>query len=241
MLNKGEWVELNLDIFENLIDKVKENEFIQNFTKELEKNIENSMQKSMLEKFVSDNKIISEYKDKMLINRNMILQELNNNEMYYIYDKKGSDYLATICEKGKSHEIIRIPERDVKSNVKIDSVLRKTNDKFELDEETTRLIKNKMEEMFKKILEEQNKMMESRRIDGHIYEYVEGSKNSVWLIDNNLNNGEVFEEIQQEVFKDAQEGDLFEYINGEYKINKWKEYTKNEYTKKPRIYCRYYR
>ena len=147
MLTKGEWVELNLDIFENLIDKVKENEFIQNFTKELEKNIENSMQKSMLEKFVSDNKIISEYKDKMLINRNMILQELNNNEMYYIYDKKGSDYLATICEKGKSHEIIRIPERDVKSNVKIDSVLRKTNDKFELDEETTRLIKNKMEEM----------------------------------------------------------------------------------------------
>ena len=211
---------MNLDIFENLIDKVKENEFIQNFTKELEKNMENSMQKSMLEKFVSDNKIISEYKDKMLINRNMILQELNNNEMYYIYDKKGSDYLATICEKGKSHEIIRIPERDVKSNVKIDSVLRKTNDKFELDEETTRLVKNKMEEMFKKILEEQNKMMENRRIDGHIYEYVEGSKNSVWLIDNNLNNGEVFEEIQQEVFKDAQEGDLFEYINGEYKINK---------------------
>ena len=192
---------MNLDIFENLIDKVKENEFIQNFTKELEKNMENSMQKSMLEKFVSDNKIISEYKDKMLINRNMILQELNNNEMYYIYDKKGSDYLATICEKGKSHEIIRIPERDVKSNVKIDSVLRKTNDKFEL-------------------VEEQNKMMESRRIDGHIYEYVEGSKNSVWLIDNNLNNGEVFEEIQQEVFKDAQERDLFEYINGEYKINK---------------------
>lgn len=211
---------MNLDIFENLIDKVKENEFIQNFTKELEKNMENSMQKSMLEKFVSDNKIISEYKDKMLINRNMILQELNNNEMYYIYDKKGSDYLATICEKGKSHEIIRIPERDVKSNVKIDSVLRKTNDKFELDEETTRLVKNKMEEMFKKILEEQNKMMESRRIDVHIYEYVEGSKNSVWLMDNNLNNGEVFEEIQQEVFKDAQEGDLFEYINGEYKINK---------------------
>ena len=85
MLTKGE---LNLDIFENLIDKVKENEFIQNFTKELEKNMENSMQKSMLEKFVSDNKIISEYKDKMLINRNMILQELNNNEMYYIYEKK---------------------------------------------------------------------------------------------------------------------------------------------------------
>ena len=216
---------MNLDIFENLIDKVKENEFIQNFTKELEKNIENSIQKSMLEKFASDNKIISEYKDKMLIGRNEILQEQSNEtsekgKMYYIYDKKGSDYLATICEKGKSHEIIRIPERDVKSNVKIDSVLRKINDKFELDEETTRLVKNKMEEMFNKILEEQNKIMESRRIDGHIYEYVEGSKNSVWLIDNNLNNGDVFEEIQQEVFNDAQEGDLFEYINGEYKINK---------------------
>ena len=211
---------MNLDIFENLIDKVKENEFIQNFTKELEKNIENSMQKSMLEKFVSDNKIISEYKDKMLINRNMILQELNNNEMYYIYDKKGSDYLATICESGKSHDVIRISEKDVKSNAKIDSVLRKINDKFELDEETTNIVKIKQEEKFNEILEEQNKIMESRRIDGHIYEYVEGSKNSVWLIDNNLNNGDVFEEIQQEVFKDAQEGDLFEYIDGKYKIKK---------------------
>ena len=211
---------MNLDIFENLIDKVKTNEFIQNFTKELEKNIENSMQKSMLEKFVSDNKIISEYKDKMLINRNMILQELNNNEMYYIYDKKGSDYLATICESGKSHDVIRISEKDVKSNAKIDSVLRKINDKFELDEETTNIVKIKQEEKFNEILEEQNKIMESRRIDGHIYEYVEGSKNSVWLIDNNLSNGDVFEEIQQEVFKDAQEGDLFEYIDGKYKIKK---------------------
>ena len=211
---------MNLDIFENLIDKVKENEFIQNFTKELEKNIENSMQKSMLEKFVSDNKIISEYKDKMLINRNMILQELNNNEMYYIYDKKGSDYLATICESGKSHDVIRISEKDVKSNAKIDSVLRKINDKFELDEETTNIVKIKQEEKFNEILEEQNKIMESRRIDGYIYEYVEGSKNSVWLIDNNLSNGDVFEEIQQEVFKDAQEGDLFEYIDGKYKIKK---------------------
>ena len=211
---------MNLDIFENLIDKVKENEFIQNFTKELEKNIENSMQKSMLEKFVSDNKIISEYKDNMLINRNMILQELNNNEMYYIYDKKGSDYLATICESRKSHEVIRIPEKDVKSNIKIDSVLRKINNKFELDEETTNIVKIKQEEKFNEILEEQNKIMESRRIEGHIYEYVEGSKDSVWLIDNNLNNGDVFEERQQEVFKDAQEGDIFEYINGEYKIKK---------------------
>ena len=96
----------------------------------------------------------------------------------------------------------------------------KINDKFELDEETTNIVKIKQEEKFNEILEEQNKIMESRRIDGHIYEYVEGSKNSVWLIDNNLNNGDVFEEIQQEVFKDAQEGDLFEYINGEYKINK---------------------
>ena len=216
---------LNLDIFENLIDKVKTNEFIQNFTKELEKNIENSIQKSMLEKFVSDNKIISEYKDKMLIGRNEILQEQANEtsekgKMYYIYDKKGSDYLATICEKGKSHDVIRIPEKDVKSNVKNDSVLRKINDKFELDEETTNIVKIKQEEKFNEILEEQNKIMESRRIEGHIYEYVEGSKDNVWLIDNNLNNGDVFEERQQEVFKDAQEGDIFEYIDGKYKIKK---------------------
>lgn len=216
---------MNLDIFENLIEKVKSNEFIQNFAKELENTIENSMQKSMLEKFVSDNKIISEYKDKLLMARNEILQEQaketsSRGEMYYIYDKKGSDYLATICEKGKSHEVIRIPEKNVKSNVRIDNVLKKINNEFELDEEATNIVKFKQEEKFNEILEEQNKMMESRRIDGHIYEYVEGTRDSVWLIDNNLDNGDVFEEIQQDVFKDAQEGDIFEYINGEYKIKK---------------------
>lgn len=216
---------MNLEIFENLIDKIKSNEFIQNFTKELENTIGNNIQKSILDKFVDENKIISEYKDKMLIIRNEILEEqaketCARGKMYYIYDKKGSDYLATICESGKSHEIIKIHEDDVKFNVKIDSVLRKINDKFELDAETTGVVKNEMEEKFAEILEEQNKMMESRRIDGHIYEYVEGSKDSVWLIDNNLNNGDVFEEIQQEVFKDAQEGDIFEYINGEYRIKK---------------------
>ena len=216
---------MNLDIFENLIEKVKSNEFIQNFAKELENTIENSMQKSMLEKFVSDNKIISEYKDKLLMARNEILQEQaketsSRGEMYYIYDKKGSDYLATICEKGKSHEVIRIPEKNVKSNVRIDNVLKKINNEFELDEEATNIVKFKQEEKFNEILEEQNKMMESRRIDGHIYEYVEGTRDSVWLIDNNLDNGDVFEEIQQDVFKDAQEGDIFEYINGENKIKK---------------------
>ena len=212
---------MNLDIFNNLAENLKNNKIVEKFIDELNKTLEKNNNGNI----INNEELTTEYRDKMLLERNEILQKYadltsEKGDMYYIYDKKGSDYLATICEKGKSHEIIRIPERDVKSNVKIDSVLMKTNDKFELDEETTRLVKNKMEEMFKKILEEQNKMMESRRIDGHIYEYVEGSKNSVWLIDNNLNNGEVFEEIQQEVFKDAQEGDLFEYINGEYKINK---------------------
>lgn len=214
---------MNLDIFENLIDKVKSNEFIQNFTKELEKSIDNSMQKSVLDKFVNENRIISEYKDKMLIARNEILQEQaqknsENGEIYYIYDKKGSEYLATICEKNRSNEIIKIPENDVKSNIKIDSVLRKENGQLELDEEITEIVKNEMKEKFDEILEEQNKVMESRRIDGHTYEFVEGLKDSVWLIDNDSNNGDVFEEISQDIFKNAQEGDLFEYIDGEYKL-----------------------
>ena len=46
--------------------------------------------------------------------------------------KCGAIFLPSdnICEKGKSHDVIRIPEKDVKSNVKIDSVLIKINDKF---------------------------------------------------------------------------------------------------------------
>ena len=48
---------MNLDIFENLIDKVKENEFIQNFTKELENDLLNVL--NLLCKYGADISYVS--------------------------------------------------------------------------------------------------------------------------------------------------------------------------------------
>ena len=67
--------------------------------------------------------------------------------------------------------------------------------------------------------------MQAKRIEGHLYEFVESSGNRVWLIDkntteNNTNTAfDVFEELKfpKNLLNSAKQGDVFEYVNGEYK------------------------
>ena len=78
-----------------------------------------------------------------------------------------------------------------------------------------------MTEMINSLLKEQNEMLEAQRIEGHLYEFVEEGKNKVWLIDITLDNGECIEEFDfpEEILESAKPGDVFQYVNGEYKIN----------------------
>ena len=224
---------MNLDILDNLMKKLKDNELIKKFGEELNDYLDqkldktNNQQESILEKIQNENKISTEYRDKMLITRSTILQEYaqktaDKGTMYYIYDQTGDNYLLTICEKEKSNQVIKMSKQELPEEAKIDSVLRIKNGKYELDKEATEIIKDKMTEEFSKLIEKQNKIMEERRIEGHIYEFVERTDDRIWLIDNTKNDGNVFEEFKfsEETFKDAKEGDLFEYTNG--KFNKLK-------------------
>lgn len=224
---------MNLDLFNNLINNAKENNVIQNFIKELgdylQNNITNSLedtsrnQVSLLNQIQEENNITSEYRDKMYITRGNILQDyaketLNDGTMYYIYDKTGNNYLVSICEEKRSHEILELSENDLPQGAGVESVLRLQNDNYILDTKATEYIKEEMKETFNQLLEEQTNKMEERRIEGHIYEFIEGSENSIWLIDNTINNGKGFQEFEfkSEVFDNAKEGDLFQYRNGDY-------------------------
>ena len=119
---------MNLDLVNDLWNDLKENQFVQNFIKELsnylEKNLTynteilrvdntwNNLFADNLE--IGDKKIISKYKDKMLLERVNILQSYalrtrEKGEMYYIYDINSNDnnsFNLCICEQGKSNQVI---------------------------------------------------------------------------------------------------------------------------------------
>ncbi len=203
---------MNLEPLNKLINDVKESNLVQNFIKELSEHIERS-----------GTNVTAEYRDKMNIERRNILENYaketaDKGTMYYIYDKSANSYLATICEEGQSHEIINLTEADLPQEAGIDSVLRMRDGKYILDNEATECVKKEISEKFDELLKEQSKVMKEHRVEGHVYEFVEASKDRVWLIDNDANNGAVFEEFEfdRKVFSNAKEGDLFQYINGNY-------------------------
>lgn len=223
---------MNLDILDNLINNLKESDFIKKFGEELNNYLDDKIehqnrktdinQVSILEEMQKENKITTEYRDKMLVARNKILQEYaqktqDKGDMYYIYDCTKEQYLLTNCENNKSNQIIKLEK--VPEGAQIDSVLRMNKNKFELDAQATEEIKIQISEEINKLLKEQERVMEERRIDGHIYEFVEKTNDRICLIDTTKDTGDVFEEFKflENVFEDAKQGDLFEYSKGQYK------------------------
>lgn len=223
---------MNLDILDNLINNLKESDFIKKFGEELNNYLDDKIehqnrktdinQVSILEEMQKENKITTEYRDKMLVARNKILQEYaqktqDKGDMYYIYDCTKEQYLLTNCENNKSNQIIKLEK--VPEGAQIDSVLRMNKNKFELDVQATEEIKIQISEEINKLLKEQERVMEERRIEGHIYEFVEKTNDRICLIDTTKDTGDVFEEFKflENVFEDAKQGDLFEYSKGQYK------------------------
>ena len=103
---------MNLDILDNLINNLKENDFIKKFGEELNNYLDNKIehqngktdinQESILEEIQNENKITTECRDKMLIARSSLLQEYakdtsDKGTMYYIYDYSEDILLLTIC------------------------------------------------------------------------------------------------------------------------------------------------
>ena len=73
------------------------------------------------------------------------------------------------------------------------------------------------------LLQEQNEYLKSQRIEGHIYEMSEKEDDRAWLFDHTNTDTSIQEAIEEinfpkELLENAQEGDLFIYQNGEYKL-----------------------
>ena len=229
---------MNLDLVNNIFKEVKNNKFVQNFINELQSYLENSMSNyiniekediPLINPTHNGSKIIAKYRDKMLIERSNILnnyakQTLDKGKMYYIYDKnsKMSDgYNLCICEEENSHTVIEKSKDELPTGAKIGSVLREQGEGYFIDKEATEEISQDIYNMKSEVLKEQNQFLESKRIEGHIYEMGENDGDRAWLYDvtnGNSNGIEGVEEIDFpiELLNDGKEGDLFIYKNGEY-------------------------
>lgn len=215
---------MKLDLINGIANNTK---FVQDFIKELQDYLERKEDISLINPIHKGNKIITEFRDKMYIERSKILndyakQTIDKGQMYYIYDKnsKFKDvYNLCICEDEKSHIIIEANSNILPNGAKIGSILRKLKDSYILDNEATKDISEKIEKMKDELLEKQTEFLNSKRIEDHIYEVSENGKDRIWLFDITSNSDEALEEIDfpKELLQNAKVGDLFIYKNGEYK------------------------
>lgn len=225
-------VELNIfNININIDNKNREevSEFIKELSDYLEK--DNERQVSILDRVQNSEKVTVMYRDKMYIERNKILnnyakENQDNGTMYYIYNKnlETDTYLLSICEEGKSNIVIEANENELPERTSLDTVLRKEKGKYIVDTRATFIIRKQIEEMVNKMLKEQEKYLQSNRLEGHTYEVGEIERDRVWLYDitkNNVNGIEAFEEIEfpLELINKVTEGTKVVYRNGRYEIN----------------------
>lgn len=230
-------MKINLD--KNIINNIKSNKTIQSFMEELQNHLETCITKNniniekedipLVNPAHNENKIIAKYRDTMYIKRAQILnnyakQSKDKGTMYYIYDKNSKmadGYNLYVCEEKYSHAVIEKSKNDLPEGAKIGSVLRHTESGFIIDEDATNEILQKINQMKSKLIEEQTKYLESKRIEGHIYEMPEKSSDRAWLYDITNENSNGIEEIEEinfpkELLQNATEGDLFIYENGKY-------------------------
>lgn len=222
---------MNLNLFNNLLNTAKKNNIIQSFIKELDESLENNKinQVPLLQKVLDGRTLTTTYRDKINIKRHEIItnysiKNAKQGKFYYVYSK-GDDNTYGIVEhkNGKSSTDIWVEESQLPKGAGVDSVLTEQNGKFILNKNATEKIQKELTEMINKLLEEQANKLKSQRIEGHIYEFVEKSLNTVELMDVTNNTGECFEEIDfpSELADKATQGTMFQYVNGEYQsVNK---------------------
>ena len=237
---------MNLDLVNGIFNNLKENKFVQNFMKELSNYLEYNNANTSKVLDIDDKwndltlddltlygkKIITKFRDEILLQRTNILQNYAENtkekgEMFYIYDKsenQRNSYNLSYCNMNKSHEILTKSIEELPSCCTLGSVLRKNGENFIIDIEATKEVGREINSMIKEKIEEQKEYLESKRIDGHIYEVGEKYLGRIWLYDlNNVSSGgiEGVEEIEfpKDLYEIAKEGDLFVFENGEYKMH----------------------
>lgn len=221
---------MKLDLFNNFIDAVKENDFVQNFMKEVKEYMEKSRNEAndvpLLEQIrcernmstVSENKIRNSI-DEILIN--YANANLEQGTMYFVSSKskyKENAYNVCEVEDGKV-KTIPIDKNELAENIGVNSVFRKEAGQFVLDNVATEHIEKEVKEKGQQILIEQDIKLSEYRQEGHLYVVTEEINNKRFLWDLTDRPKNEIEEVDfpKELLVQATAGTVWKYEDGDYK------------------------
>ena len=216
---------MNLNIFNNLINSLKKDKSTQDFLNELKNSIEND-NIGILDKFQSENKVSIGTKNKMDTKMDEILKEYaektkDNGSLYFIVEKSKKDNTyVTYKYENENDSVIKIPEEELPEGALVNCALRMENGKYILDEKGTIELENEITIMANELLEEQNKILEEYRKEGHLYKVSENINGCIFLWDMTDEPKMEIEEVDfpEELLSKAIEGTVFQYIDGKYKL-----------------------
>ena len=227
---------MDLNVFNNLKNNLNGNERkeVLTFLKELNDFLEKDelkVDRNMVEEVQEENKLISKYKDEMLLERIDILNNYaketsEKGSMYFIYDKNSVDenkYNMCLCNENDIYKVIEVDKNNLPEGAQLNSVLRESNGRYVLDQESSKDLYIKINEMVNKLLDEQEKYLQQYRIEGHIYKVDEKEEDRAWLVDitnNNLQRSEAIEEINipEDVLNSITEGSKIKFEDGKYDL-----------------------
>ncbi len=220
---------MNLNIFKNLKNNItKNNESVQEFLNELKTTVETNREGSIgiLEKVEEENKVSIGTKNQMEEKMNEILKEyaietIEKGDLYFIVERSKKDETYTTYMYNEEEDtVLKLLENELPKSSGVNSALRKIGEEYILDEEATLELENRINEMTEELLDEQNRVLEEYRKEGHLYRVSEKINNSVFLWDMTDEPKMEIEEVNfpENLLEEAEEGKVFEYINGEYRL-----------------------
>ena len=224
---------MDLSVFKDIKNNLNGNERkeVLTFLKEISNYIEKEdlkVDRNMLEEVQEENKLISKFRDEMLLERidilnNFAKETAKKGNMYFIYDKNSMDenkYNMCLCNENDIYKVIEVDKNKLPEGTVLNSAIRENNGQYVLDKESTENLSIKINEMIEKLLEKQEKYLQEYRIEGHIYKVDEKEEDRLWLVDVTKNSNEAIEEINipEEVLNNISEGDKLKFEDGKYML-----------------------
>lgn len=221
---------MKLDLFNNFIDAVRENDFVQNFMKEVKEYMEKSRNETndvpILEQIRSERNMstVSENKirnciDEILIN--YANETLEQGTMYFVVSKsKYRENAYNVCEviEGKV-KTIPIEKNELPENIGVNSVCREEAGQLVLDNVATECIEKEIKEKAQQILIEQDIKLSEYRKQGHLYVVTEeiNDKRFLWDLTDRPKNEIEEVDFPKDLLDQAIAGTVLVYENGHYK------------------------
>ena len=217
---------MNLNIFNNIEKLKRKNEEVHELLDELKKEMENDNSLGILEDFQSKNKVSIGTKNQMERRMDEILLDYSSKtkedgDLYYIVEYlKEEDSYVVYKYDGEEDSVLTIKKEELPNEAIVNTALRIKDGSYIIDETATLELKEEITNMANELLEEQNKVLEEYRKEGHLYRVSENINGSVFIYDITDDPKIEVEEVDfpEELKERAYEGTVFEYRDGEYKV-----------------------